>query len=72
MLCAELFCLRVVSELDQLESDWLRCMASKDPEAVAAGYRLLGHHLQMTMQQLGPAMVISDAEMNTVNAAEPC
>lgn len=34
----------MLSELDQMETDWMGCMASKDPEAVAAAYRLLGHH----------------------------
>jgi hypothetical protein len=33
------------------------------PKAVAAAYRLLGHHLQLTLEQLGPVLVISDAEL---------
>lgn len=75
MLCVEQFYLRVLSELDQLEGDWMACMSARDPEAVAAAYRLLGHHMQQTMQHLIPAMVISDAELtdrvSRVNAAEP-
>ena len=66
MLFVEQFCLRVVSELDQLETDWNGCMESKDPEAVAAAYRLFGHHLQMTMKHLGMAAVVSESELSTV------
>lgn len=75
MLCVEQFYLRVLSELYQLGGDWMACMSARDPEAVAAAYRLLGHHMQQTMQHLIPAMVISDAELtdrvSRVNAAEP-
>ncbi|KZR85071.1 hypothetical protein [Synechococcus sp. MIT S9504] len=71
MLCVEQFCLRVLWELDQLEEDWMGCMATGDPEAVAHSYRMLGHHLQITADQLIPMMVISDAEMAAVNTAEP-
>lgn len=71
MLCAEQFCLRVVSELDQMEADWMGCMESKDPEAVATAYRLLGHHLQLTMRHLGAALVVTEAELSTLpNRAE--
>ena len=63
MLCAEQFCLRVVSELDQMETDWMGCMESRDPEAVAAAYRLLGHHMQLTIQQLGMVISVTEAEM---------
>ena len=62
MLCAEQFCLRVLSELDQMEADWMGCMESRDPEAVAAAYRLLGHHMQLTIQQLGMVISITEAE----------
>lgn len=63
MLCAEQFCLRVLWELDQLETDWMGCMESKDPEAVAAACRMFGHHLQLTMKHLGAAMVVTEAEL---------
>ena len=63
MLCAEQFCLRVLSELDQMETDWMGCMDSRDPEAVAAAYRLLGHHMQLTIQQLGMVISVTEAEM---------
>ncbi|QNI86169.1 hypothetical protein SynPROS71_02404 [Synechococcus sp. PROS-7-1] len=53
----------MLSELDQMETDWMGCMESRDPEAVAAAYRLLGHHMQLTIQQLGPVLVITEAEL---------
>ena len=42
MLCAEQFCLRVLSELDQLEEHWLECTYSQGPEVVAKSYQMLG------------------------------
>ncbi|KZR78510.1 hypothetical protein PMIT1323_00141 [Prochlorococcus marinus str. MIT 1323] len=45
MLCDEQFCLRVLSELDQLEEYWLEFMYSQGPEAVATSYQMLGASL---------------------------
>lgn len=59
-------------ELDQLEEDWMGCMATKDSGAVVAGYRMLWHHLQITADELIRRMVIDDSEKLAVNAAEPC
>ena len=53
MLPFERFCLRVVFELDQLESDWIGCIETRDPEAVAAAYRMLWHHMQESMRMIG-------------------
>ena len=63
MLCAEQFYLRVLSELGQMETDWMGCMKSKDPEAVAAAYRFLWHHIQLMIQQLGMVISVTEAEM---------
>ena len=72
MLCVEQFCFRVLWVLDQQEEDWLGCVATRDPEAVAHSCRMFGHHLQFTADESIPRMEISDAEMLTVNAAELC
>jgi hypothetical protein len=64
MLCAEQMCLRALSELDQLEEGYLWCMSSGDPEAVATGLRLLGSHLLLTLRHLGPAIAITESELN--------
>jgi hypothetical protein len=53
----------VLSKLDQMETDWMGCMESRDPEGVAAAYRLLGHHMQLTIQQLGVVISVTEAEM---------
>ena len=62
MLAIEEACLRALAELDQLEADWVNCIRTCDPEAVASAYRLLGHHMQSTMRMIGIAGVISQAE----------
>lgn len=63
MLCAEALCLRAVAELDQLEQGFQGCISSDDPELWAIALRMVGGHLLLTMRQLGPALVISEAEM---------
>ncbi len=62
MLAVERFCLRVVFELDQLETDWIGCIETRDPEAVAAAYRMLGHHMQETMRVIGMLGAITESE----------
>ena len=62
MHCAEAMALRALSELDQLEGDWMACIATRDAVAVSEAVRLLGLHLMRTMRDLQLAMVIGDAE----------
>ena len=63
MLAIEQACLRALFELDQLETDWIGCIETRDPEAIAGAYRLLGHHMQATMQYIGIAGAITESEL---------
>lgn len=60
--CVEVFCLQTSSSLEQIEGPWLQLMETGDPECVATALRLYLAHLQMTITQLQPAMVITEAE----------
>ena len=68
--CVEEFCLGQLSNLEQLEGPWLELIATGDPECVATALRLFHSHLRMTITQMAPAMVISEAQQNFRNAAE--
>ena len=68
MLAAEVMALRALSELDQLEGDWMACIATGDPVAVSEAMRLLGLHLMRTMRDLQLAMAISDSELALTTA----
>ena len=72
MLAIEQSCLRALSELDQLETDWIGCIKTRDPQAVAGAYRLLGHHMESTMRMIGIAGVISQAEVALQSETEQC
>ena len=63
MLAIEQACLRALFELDQLEQGFQDCISSDDPELWAIALRMVGGHLLLTMRHLGPALVISEAEM---------
>ena len=65
MLAIERACLRALFELDQLETDWIGCIETRDPEAIAGAYRLLGHHMQATMQYIGITGAITESELAT-------
>ena len=67
MLCVEQLCLRVVSELDQLEGEVEWLVGSGDPEAWALLLSMTGRHLEMTMRHVAVAMAISDAETPPVS-----
>jgi len=71
MLAIEQSCLRALSELDQLETDWISCIKTCEPQAVAGAYRLLGHHMESTMRMIGIAGVISQAEIALEASLDP-
>lgn len=54
------FYLYMVRKSDQLETDWMGCIESKDAEAVAAAYLLFAHPLNLTMKHLGIVIAVSD------------
>ena len=64
MLHAERVALQGIFELDCAEEVYLAVMDSKNPEAVAAGMRLLGCHMHSWGHQMMSAMVLDrlDAE----------
>lgn len=75
MLIAEVMSLRALSELDQLEGDWMGCIETGDPIAIAKAVQLLGSHLLLTLQHLEMAVAISEAELvlsTPVSTADPC
>ena len=73
MLAIEQACLRALFELDQLETDWIGCIETRDPEAIAGAYRLLGHHMQATMQYIGIMGAVSEHQMTIVaSEVNPC
>jgi len=55
-------CLRALSELDQLETDWIGCIKTCEPQAVAGACRLLGHRMESTMSMVESTGVIKQAE----------
>lgn len=50
MLSTEVLALRTLSVLDQMESDWMSCVETDDPIAIAKAVRSLGLHLLRTMR----------------------
>ena len=68
MLAFKVMSLRALSELDQLEGDWMSGIATRDPGSVSEAVRLLGRHLMRAMRDLQEAMVISEAELALTTA----
>ena len=64
MLHAERVALQCILELHCAEEVYLAVMDSRDPEAVAAGMRLLGCHMHSWSHQMLAAMTVDrmDAE----------
>ena len=60
--CVEMVSLTALSDLEQMESPWLECMGSKDPESVAVAFWLALAHLVQTSKRLQIAGVIQQAE----------
>ena len=65
--CVEALSLQISSNLEQIEGPWLQLMESGDPDCVATALRLYLSHLQMTITQMAPAMVITEAEQALAN-----
>ena len=73
MLAIERACLRALFELDQLETDWIGCIETRDPEAIAGAYRLLGHHLESTMRMIGIMGTATQSQMRIAGSeVNPC
>ena len=60
--CVEMLCLRVLSDLEQLEASWMDLMESKEPESVALAFRLSLVHLAQASKRFQMAAVIQESE----------
>ena len=66
MIHAERVALQGVFELDCAEEVYLAVMDSRDPEAVAAGIRLLGCHMHSWSHSMMSAMVLDRLDSEAI------